>query len=100
MNGETSIKYKKMEVCIYRTSQWKSRLHTVNWDREQALAAGWDLTVLNNDGGDDVKENVDKKEMVCVDIEDNAMQKEIVPPSACFAFHFLIELMDETQYQA
>ena len=47
-----------------------------------------------------MKENVDKKEMVCVDIEDNAMQKEIVPPSACFAFHFLIELMDETQYQA
>ena len=57
----------------------------MHWERDQALAADCDLTVLYNDSGDDVKENVDKKEMVCVDIEDIAMQKQNVPPSAYFA---------------
>lgn len=74
-----------MEGQIYRTSQWKSWLYTVHWEIDQALAADCDLTVLYNDSGDDVKENVDKKEMVCVDIEDIATQKQNVPPSAYFA---------------
>ena len=43
-------------------------------ERGQAVAAGWDLIVLNNDSGDDAKEIVDKNEMVCVDIEDNVTQ--------------------------
>lgn len=63
-------------MALYRKSRkWTS------------LLTRCDLTVfnndsgLNNDSGDDVKEIVDRKEMVCVDITDDAMQDRDVPPS-------------------